>query len=147
MVGYEGPDIEDLPEGLGSRFKAAMEKAEPSLELLLEKRENGQWEFNDYSEVYVFDFGILREAYFNVDGDVYKLSIRGVVYEIKRFSKAFGLNVERVFCIPQDFENTKMRIGKEELEIIPGLGHSVETREKDLINYYKTLTGPYMGRR
>lgn len=146
MVSYKGPDIEDLPQELGIRLKSALEKAEPSLELLLEKQKSWGQDFSGYSEVYVFDFGVLREAHFNVNGDFYKLSIRGIVYEIKRFCEAFGLDIERVFSKPQDFKKTKIRIGKEELKIIPKLGHSVNTREENLIGYYKTFTGPYLGR-
>lgn len=97
---YQGPKFDELPEGLRERIREAARVAENetgAMGVVLSETTGScrtadeLWKsFGTSKEVFVYDFGHLNEAYFNVGDKVYHLRFCGAyaLGDMKKVEKA-----------------------------------------------------------
>jgi hypothetical protein len=144
---YTGPAFEQLPETIRDRIKevARFAKLETAALGVVVKDEGERRELMGFREVYVYDFGSFRGAYFIEGSEVYSLSFYGssISDEKEKIERILGLNVVKRPLFNRDL--AKILIDGKPLEVIQGLGHS--SPELDYFNYQCSDSGPYLGRR
>ena len=157
---YHGPAFDELPESIRDRVQAAAMLAQNETgalgvvvsnqtKLYGDKADpTKMWgRFGDASEVFIYDFGELHEAYFREGDQIFHLSFCGMSHskDKERVEKALSLNIVKRPAHNQD--EAEIKIGDKPLEQLVGLGHQPNVAREDPVKYQYSVSGPYMARK